>query len=265
MRYFITLSYDGTRYHGWQIQPNGISVQEELQKALSTLLRQPIEVVGAGRTDAGVHAKMMVCHTDILPQSPNPSSNEGAQVSASVDCEQLKYKLNKILPPDIAIQKVEPVSDDMHARFSATSRTYHYFIHSDKDPFQRQYSWRILGKPLDFEKMNEAAKVIMEYEDFTSFSKVNTDVKTNICHITEAHWEISPTTSQEGESEQAVFVITANRFLRNMVRAIVGTLVEVGRGKITIDDVRRIIEAKDRCKAGESVPGNALFLWDIKY
>lgn len=253
MRYFITFSYDGTRYHGWQIQPNGISVQEELQRCLTILLREPIEVVGAGRTDAGVHARMMVAHWDW-----NPSiqiANEVRNVR-EIDCGQLVYKLNKLLPKDIAVQKVEPVSDEMHARFSATARTYHYFIHTRKDPFLEAYSWRVLFS-LDFEKMNEAAKVLMEYEDFTSFSKTNTDTKTNICHITEAKWE------QFGE--QWRFTITANRFLRNMVRAIVGTLVEVGRGRMTVADVRRVIEAKDRCKAGESVPGNALFLVDIKY
>lgn len=243
MRYFITLSYDGTRYHGWQIQPNGISVQETLQKALSTLLRQAIEVVGAGRTDAGVHAKMMVAHFDINSQL--------------LDCAQLVYKLNKILPPDIAVQKVEPVEDDLHARFSATSRTYHYFIHLRKSPFLKAYSWYVYGN-LDFERMNEAARTLLEYRDFTSFSKVNTDTKTNDCTVTKAVWEeLSP-----GEWR---FTVTANRFLRNMVRAIVGTLVEVGRGKMTVEQFRKVIEQKNRCSAGESVPGNALFLVDIRY
>lgn len=242
MRYFITLSYDGTRYHGWQIQPNGDSIQEQLQEALSTLLRQPVEVVGAGRTDTGVHARMMVAHFDW---------------DEPLDGGQLAYKLNKLLPPDIAVQDVRQVSEDMHARFSATSRTYHYYIHTCKDPFLQAYSWQVPFK-LDFEKMNEAAKVLLEYKDFTSFSKVNTDVKTNICDIKEAFWE-------EVAGGQWRFTITANRFLRNMVRAIVGTLVEVGRGKISIEDVRRIIEAKDRCSAGESVPGKGLFLVEIQY
>lgn len=179
-----------------------------------------------------------------------------------VDCDQLVYKLNKILPQDIAVQKVEEVADDMHARFSATSRTYHYFVHTRKDPFERAYSWRIPYK-IDFDKMNEAAKVLLGTHDFTSFSKTNTDTKTNICTVTEARWDcrLSPL----GELEGGCFTITANRFLRNMVRAVVGTLVEVGRGKMSIDDLRRVIEQKDRCKAGESVPGNALFLVDIKY
>lgn len=243
MRYFITLSYDGTRYHGWQIQPNGISVQQTLQQALSTLLRQPVEVVGAGRTDAGVHASMMVCHFD-------------TEVIA-IDTQNLVYKLNRLLPPDIAVQNAESVDSEMHARFSATSRTYHYFLHTHKDPFKRAYSWQVYGT-LDFKAMNQAAQAIMEYTDFTSFSKLNTDTKTNLCTISQAYWE-------ELEPGCWRFTITANRFLRNMVRAIVGTLIEVGRGKLSILDVRRIIEAKDRCQAGESVPGNALFLVDITY
>lgn len=249
MRYFITLSYDGSAYHGWQIQPNGVSVQETLQKALSTLLRTSIEVVGAGRTDTGVHAAMMVAHFDF----PTPEEDSGQPL----DCAQLAYKLNKILPPDIAVQEVKPVADDMHARFSATRRTYHYFVHLRKDPFRRSYSWQLYGD-IDFCRMNEAAKVLLEYRDFTSFSKVNTDTKTNECTITEARWD---------ELEPGVwrFSITANRFLRNMVRAIVGTLIEVGRGKLSIEDFRRVIEQKNRCSAGESVPGNALFLVDIKY
>ena len=247
MRFFITLSYDGTRYHGWQIQPNGDSIQQRLQEALSTLLRQPIEVVGAGRTDTGVHAKMMVAHFTI-------SQFDNLTIS---QFDNIAYKLNRLLPPDIAVQEVRQVAEDMHARFSATSRTYHYFIHTRKDPFLQAYSWQVPYK-LDFEKMNEAAQVLLEYKDFTSFSKVNTDVKTNLCDLKEAYWK-------EASPGQWRFTITANRFLRNMVRAIVGTLVEVGRGKLTIEDVRRIIEAKDRCLAGESVPGKALFLVDIKY
>ena len=272
MRFFITLSYDGTRYHGWQIQPNGDSIQQRLQEALSTLLRQPIEVVGAGRTDTGVHAKMMVAHFNFSQEGEIKNeklkiknevnglpacrlSTNGAQEWSMVN--DIVYKLNKLLPPDIAVQEVRQVSDDMHARFSATSRTYHYFIHTHKDPFLFAYSWQIPYK-LDYGKMNEAARVLLEYKDFTSFSKVNTDTKTNLCDIKEAYWT-------EIATDQWRFTITANRFLRNMVRAIVGTLVEVGRGKITIEDVRRIIEAKDRCQAGESVPGKALYLVDIKY
>lgn len=242
MRYFITFSYDGTAYHGWQIQPHSVSVQEELQKALSTLLRKPMEVVGAGRTDTGVHARKMIAHFD--------SDDE-------LECSQLVYKLNKLLPRDIAVQQVERVEEDMHARFSAKSRTYHYYVHLDKDPFLRSYSWQVYGNP-DFELMNQAAVVLMEYTDFTSFSKVNTDTKTNDCTITEAHWD------RVGEGQWR-FTITANRFLRNMVRAIVGTLMEVGRGRMTIEQLRNVVDAKDRCRAGDSVPGNALFLVDVKY
>lgn len=242
MRYFITFSYDGTAYHGWQIQPHSVSVQEEIQKALSTLLRRPMEVVGAGRTDTGVHARKMFAHFD--------SEYE-------LECPQLVYKLNKLLPRDIAVQQVEHVADDMHARFSAKSRTYHYYVHLDKNPFLRSYSWQVYGNP-DFELMNRAAAVLMEYTDFTSFSKVNTDTKTNDCTITEAHWD-------RVADGQWRFTITANRFLRNMVRAIVGTLIEVGRGRMTIEQLRNVVDAKDRCRAGDSVPGNALFLVDVKY
>ncbi len=242
MRYFITFSYDGTAYHGWQIQPHSVTVQEELQKALSTLMRKPMEVVGAGRTDTGVHARKMIAHFDH---------------DEVLDCSQLVYKLNKLLPRDIAVQHVEPVANDMHARFSAKSRTYHYYVHLDKNPFLRSYSWQVYGNP-DFELMNRAARVLMEYKDFTSFSKVNTDTKTNDCTITEARWD------RVGE-DQWRFTVTANRFLRNMVRAIVGTLMEVGRGRMTIDQLRSVIEAKDRCRAGDSVPGNALFLVEVLY
>lgn len=249
-RYFIELSYDGTSYHGWQVQPNGVSVQETLQQALSTLLRQDIEIVGAGRTDAGVHASMMVAHFDFSG-------------SVELDAMQLVYKLNKLLPHDIAVRRVYQVPDDMHARFSATSRTYHYYIHTRKSPFLRHYSW-LVTFPLDFEKMNEAANRLLDFEDFTSFSKVNTDTKTNICHITEAQWkEITPLEGQGGGAWR--FTITANRFLRNMVRAIVGTLIEVGRGRMTVDEFCQVIEQKNRCSAGESVPGHALFLTEVKY
>ncbi len=252
MRYFIQLSYDGTGYHGWQVQPNGVSVQEVLQKALSTLLRQPTEVTGAGRTDAGVHASMMVAHFDW----PAAHEGEGCE-EAPLDCTQLTYKLNRLLPPDVAVQAVRPVGPEMHARFSATRRTYHYYIHTRKDPFLRGYSWQV-NVPLDFALMNEAAQVLLEYSDFTSFSKTGTDVKTNICQLTEARWEqLKP-----GEWR---FTVSANRFLRNMVRAIVGTLVEVGRHRMTISQMRHAIEAKDRQRAGESVPGHALYLTNLEY
>ena len=242
MRFFITLSYDGTRFHGWQIQPNGISVQGELQRGLSLLLRQEIIVTGAGRTDAGVHASMMVAHFDYVGE---------------LDCRQLAYKLNKLLPQDIAVQKVEQVSDDLHARFSATSRTYYYHIHTKKSPFERHYSCE-LHYPLDFDKMNEAARILMEYEDFGAFCKSHADVKTTLCHVTKAEWH-------QTSSFTWYFEITANRFLRNMVRAVVGTLIEVGRGRMTLDEFRTVIEGKRRTEAGESMPGNALFLVNITY
>ena len=242
MRRFIQLSYDGAAYHGWQKQPNARSVQQTLQEALSTLLQTDIEVVGAGRTDAGVSARMMVAHFE---------------TNKACDNEQLVYKLNKLLPHDIAVQRIWEVSDEMHARFSASSRTYHYYIHTRKDPFVRQYSW-LVTFPLDFARMNEAASRLPDFDDFTSFSKVNTDTKTNLCNVTEARW------TQEGENTWR-FTITANRFLRNMVRAIVGTLIEVGRGRMTVDEFCQVIEQRNRCSAGDSVPGHALFLVDVSY
>ena len=242
MRYFITFSYDGTRYHGWQIQPNGDSVQERLEWALSTLLRREVNVTGAGRTDAGVHARVMVAHFDF---------------EEAIDCQQLCYKLNRLLPFDIAVQEVKQVSDDMHARFSATSRTYHYYIHTKKDPFRRAYSCEI-HYPLDFALMNEAGKILTTYEDFGAFCKSHTDVQTTICHVTEARWVQTSETAW-------YFRITANRFLRNMVRAVVGTLIDVGRGKLSIEEFRKVIEGKRRTEAGESMPGNALFLEDVRY
>ena len=243
MRFFITLSYDGTRYHGWQVQPNGPSVQEKLQWALSTILRQDIQVTGAGRTDAGVHARMMVAHFDVE--------------TMDYELQDLMYKLNRLLPQDIAIQKIEPVSDEMHARFSATSRTYHYYIHTVKDPFLRAYSCE-LHYPLDFQLMNEAAAILMTYEDFGAFCKAHADVKTTLCHITAAQWHQTSPSSW-------YFEITANRFLRNMVRAVVGTLIDVGRGRLSLDDFRKVVEGKRRTEAGESMPANALFLEDVRY
>ena len=243
MRFFITLSYDGTRYHGWQVQPNGPSVQEKLQWALSTILRQDIQVTGAGRTDAGVHARMMVAHFDVE--------------TMVYELQDLTYKLNRLLPQDIAIQKMEPVSDEMHARFSATSRTYHYYIHTVKDPFLRAYSCE-LHYPLEFQLMNEAAAILMTYEDFGAFCKAHADVKTTLCHITAAQWHQTSPSSW-------YFEITANRFLRNMVRAVVGTLIDVGRGRLSLDDFRKVVEGKRRTEAGESMPANALFLEEVKY
>ena len=255
MRYFIELSYDGTAYHGWQIQPNGKSVQETLQQALKMLLREDVAVTGAGRTDAGVHAAMMVAHFDIKDPPPTPPVREGSARQTAED--YLTYRLNGVLPHDIAIHKIYPVGDDMHARFSARARPYYYYVHTRKSPFLRDRSWRLVHTP-DFEAMNRAAATLMEYEDFTSFSKVNTDTKTNICHVTSAQWV------QLGDYEWR-FEITADRFLRNMVRAIVGTLMEVGRGQLTIDGFRHVIEQKNRSKAGDSVPARGLFLQNVEY
>ena len=242
-RYFIYLAYDGTNYCGWQIQPNGVSVQGMLTKALATFLRdEEIKVVGAGRTDAGVHARSMIAHFDFPTQLDGPTVTD---------------KLNRLLPPDIGVYKVVPVTPEAHARFDATYRTYKYYITTRKNPFDRAYAWRIF-QPLDFEKMNEAAATLFDYIDFTSFSKLHTDVKTNNCKIMHARWE-------QVEEDKWVFTIPADRFLRNMVRAVVGTLVEVGRGKMNIEQFRQVIEKKDRCSAGSSVPGHALFLVDVGY
>lgn len=251
-RYFITLSYDGTAYHGWQIQPNGISVQEVLEHALSTILRESIAITGAGRTDAGVHGRMMVAHFD---------------AELSLDCAQLVYKVNRLLPRDVSVSRIEPVSEDLHARFSATSRTYHYYVHTGKQPFSRQYSCE-LHYSLDFDKMNEAAAYLIGEKDFKCFCKAGADVKTTICNLTEARWipindEFALTTYNTVTNW--CFVITANRFLRNMVRAVVGTLVEVGRGRLSLDDFKKIVDGGTRSDAGESMPGNALFLWEVKY
>lgn len=243
-RYFITLQYDGTAYHGWQIQPNAITVEETVENALATLLRQPVDIVGAGRTDTGVHARQMVAHFDWLSDLPMQTG-------------QLVYKLNKILPHSIAIMKIEQVADDMHARFSAKARTYHYYIHSQKDAFLNQHS-HFITYNLDYEKMNQGADIMKQYKDFESFCKSNSDVKTTLCEIYDAKWHLT-------SDSTAYFSITANRFLRNMVRAIVGTLIDVGRGKIELDELRRIIENKNRSTAGDSMPAKALFLENIEY
>lgn len=242
MRYFLYLSFDGKNYHGWQIQPNAMSVQERLQECLRTLLQQEISVVGAGRTDAGVNAQMMVCHLD-LPDASIAS--------------WLLHRLNRILPADIAAYRLVRVEDTAHARFDATARTYHYNIYLSKNPFARHYALRIFDKP-DFTLMNDAAAYLLQVRDFTSFSKVHTDTQTNNCKVSLAHW-------RQIEADQWRFEITADRFLRNMVRAIVGTLLDVGRGKLTLEGFRQTIEKRNRCAAGESVPGHALSLVHIEY
>lgn len=243
-RYFMHLSYRGAPFHGWQSQPNAISVQSVVEDALSKVLRQPTKIVGAGRTDTGVNARMMIAHFD---------SPEIADKTAIVG------RLNAIVGRDIAIHSINEVNSDAHARFDATSRTYRYFITTRKSPFFHTLSWQT-SQSLDFDAMNQAAAILPDVDDFTSFAKLHTDNKTNICHVSHARWE--PVECIDGAY---VFTITADRFLRNMVRAIVGTLVDVGRGKLTADDFRKIIEARDRCSAGTSMPGHALYLWDITY
>ncbi len=241
-RFFIYFSYKGTAYHGWQIQPNGISVQEVLTQALCTILRTTLEITGAGRTDTGVHAKLMVAHFDLETDLP-----------VSLD---LVAKLNSFLPNDIAVFKIAEVKTNAHARFDAISRQYEYHVVTRKNVFKNESAARG-SQNLNFEAMNIAAKTLLEYRDFTSFSKLHTDVKTNNCAISHAEW-----TQQD---EEWVFSIQADRFLRNMVRAIVGTLFEVGRNKMSVEEFRTVIEAKNRCKAGVSVPAHGLYLVDIQY
>lgn len=242
-RYFMHLAYRGASFHGWQSQPNATSVQETIEAALSKILRRPISITGAGRTDAGVNARRMVAHFD---------------ATEIADRGRVIAGLNSLLGKDIAIYDIVKVADDAHARFDATSRTYHYYVTSEKSPFFYPLSWKAPGS-LDYEAMNRAAKLLLTTDDFTSFSKLHTDTKTNICDVTRAEW------LPIGDGEGHVFVITADRFLRNMVRAVVGTLVDVGRGKLSEDGFRRIIDAKDRCAAGTSMPAEALFLWDVEY
>ena len=242
-RYFIILSFFGKNYHGWQIQPNAITVQKHINKALSTLLKEKILTIGAGRTDTGVHAKYFVAHFD-------------SEKNNLHDIKDFVFNINGILPNDISIYKIIKVSNKNHARFDAIFRTYKYFISKIKDPFKLETCHYIYGN-IDIEKMNCASKLLYQFEDFTSFSKLHTDVKTNNCKIQNANWEQSDDT--------IVFTITADRFLRNMVRSIVGTLLDIGFGKISTDNLIKIIEKKDRSEAGVSVPAKGLFLWDIKY
>lgn len=241
MRYFIELAYKGTNYHGWQYQPDADSVQETISKALSLLLKTPIDIVGAGRTDTGVHAKQMYAHFDF---------------DTEIDSKQLVHKLNSFLPKDIAIFDVFKVSDEAHARFDATKRTYEYHIHTVKDAFENEGSYQF-QLALDIDKMNEACKILFSHNDFECFSKTHTDVHTFNCVIFEANWQ------QEGN--KLVFTISADRFLRNMVRAIVGTMINIGTGKIKVSELEKIIESKDRSQAGFSVPAHGLYLTKIEY
>ena len=241
-RYFLYFSYDGAAYHGWQVQPNAITVQELIEDALEKIVRRPVPLTGAGRTDSGVNALSMVAHGDFPYE---------------LDVLQVIYKLNRILPPDIAVSAIRRVRDDAHARFDALSRCYNYRVVTSKSPFSRRYACRVMPD-MDFDMMNRAAELLYEYTDFTSFSKLHTDVKTNKCKVTKAVW------NKVGENEW-VFEIEADRFLRNMVRAIVGTLFLVGRRKMTLDGFRAVIEKKERGAAGDSAMGEALFLARVDY
>lgn len=243
-RYFIYLAFDGIPFHGWQRQPNGHTVQAEVERCLSLLAGRAVEVTGAGRTDAGVHASMMVAHFDF----------DGQKMTA----EELTRRLRKMLPPEVFVYAVVPVKSDAHARFDALERTYHYYICTEANPFSRGYAYRLPYK-VSFARMNRAAAVLLQHTDFTSFSKVHTDVRTFNCRVTRAEWtQVGPTLWR--------FDITADRFLRNMVRAVVGTLIGIGRGDgDEAEAMRRVLLSKSRSAAGESVPGHALFLSDIRY
>ncbi|WP_055435829.1 tRNA pseudouridine(38-40) synthase TruA [Lacinutrix algicola] len=241
MRYFIELSYNGKAYHGWQIQPNAISVQEVLEKGLSTLLREPISTMGAGRTDAGVHAKQLFAHFN---------------TEVNFDIPQTIYKLNSFLPVDIAIKNIFKVKADAHARFHAISRQYLYRIALEKSPFNTEQAF-LLKPKLDIEKLKTATRILLDYEDFQCFSKSNTDVKTYNCNIMKAEWQVI--------DNELHFTIKADRFLRNMVRAIVGTLINIGIGKVEVESLHTIIKSKNRSQAGFSVPGHALYLTEVEY
>lgn len=242
-RYFMRLSFNGAPFHGWQRQPNDISVQQVIEEALFKILRRDTPVTGAGRTDTGVNARLMVAHFD----TPVAIDDPGRVVRA----------LNAMVGRDIAIHSIEEVDPGLHARFDATSRTYHYYAVDHKSPFFYSLSWKAPDN-LDYEAMNRAAALLLDTRDFTSFAKLHSDARTNICHVTRAEWV------RLGHGGW-VFVITADRFLRNMVRAVVGTLVEVGRGKMTVEMFKEVIERRDRCAAGTSMPPQALYLWDVTY
>lgn len=243
MRYFAELKYDGAAYCGWQRQPDQPTVQQTLERALSTLLRTPIELTGAGRTDTGVNASYYVAHFDVAEPIADP--------------RQILYKLDYLLPPDIAVGTLTPVPDEAHARFSAREREYRYFIEPHKNPFTSRSSWQYYV-PLDVPRMNEAAARLLEFDDFTSFAKLNSNNHTNICRLLRADWQTEP-------SGMLCFTIRADRFLRNMVRAIVGTLVDVGRGRYTPEQFREIVAARDLSRSSGGAPAQGLFLNDIRY
>lgn len=283
-RYFIYLSYDGAAYHGWQVQPGDITVQQCVEEAIATLMRQPVPVVGAGRTDAGVNARVMVAHAD-LPEG-----------IVERDKARFLRSLNSLTPRDIAFHDIVEVAPDAHARFDARRRTYRYYVHHGNDPFLRYYSLNIA--PLDYSAMNEAAALLLDVDDFTSFAKLHTDNKTNICRVDTARWisvssdaprvmnraadmlrvearsaadmpalaaEPALASGMGQPGCQYYFEISADRFLRNMVRAVVGTLIEVGRGKMSIPQFRDVIDRRNRCDAGTSMPPHPLFLWNVEY
>ncbi len=242
-RYFIFISYKGTSYHGWQIQPNSVTVQKVLNDALSVVLSENISSLGAGRTDTGVHALNFCAHFDSLSHDLATTEN-------------LVFRLNGFLPEDISVNSIKKVATDANARYSAISRTYKYYISRIKDPFFNNSSWFLHGN-IDILKMNEACSLLFNHSDFTSFSRLHSNTKNNICKIIDAKWEETGT--------RLVFTIKANRFLRNMVRAIAGTLVEIGFGKMNLTEFEEIISAGDRCRAGKSAPAKGLFLTDIEY
>lgn len=241
MRYFITFAYNGKNYHGWQVQPNAITVQEILEDRISKFLGTQTPLTAAGRTDAGVHASKMIAHFDATIK----------------DKQNFIYRMNSFLPDNIAIHQIQEVRDTAHARFDAIERKYHYFIHYQKNPFINNSSWYWYYEPLDLSAMNDAAKYLLEVDDFTSFARLHTDNKTNICDVRQAFWEETP--------QGIKFTISADRFLRNMVRAVVGTLTEVGRGKINKEQFIEIIAQKDRNFAAASAPAHGLFLADVLY
>lgn len=242
MRCFLKIAYRGSGFHGWQRQPNAISVQQTIEEALQTVLKRCVSITGAGRTDTGVHAREMFAHFD-------------CDLTELERKERLISSLNTLCGKDIAIYDILPVRPDASARFDATRRTYKYFVTFGKSPFLSDLAWR--SAPLDLDRMNDAARLLTVTSDFTSFAKLHSDTRTNICHVDTAVWEPTGT--------GAVFTISADRFLRNMVRAITGTLVEVGRGKMDSEGFRRVIERKDRCAAGTSMPAHALYLWEVEY
>ena len=260
MRFFMELAYRGAPFHGWQVQPHQVSVQSTLEQALSTLLRSTTALTGAGRTDAGVNARHMVAHFDVAAPGEAPDVNmSGAKPGKAPDvCSPTFIRsLNSLIGRDIAVYSISPVADDAHARFDACARTYRYFVETRKNPFVGALAWQAPPR-LDFDAMNEAAALLTTLTDFTSFAKLHSDARTNICRLDSARWV------QTG-AHSWYFEITADRFLRNMVRAVVGTLVDVGRGKMRPQDILAVAGEKDRCAAGTSMPAEALFLWRVDY